>query len=98
VPDNDEGTGLLRYSIVHLGSGLAVFGCVTSRCTVHVHLAVAMMGASGIDWTQPPTVLATEPIEVFRRFLLETLGLCLDPETAQAIPCLGDLLGPGAAA
>jgi hypothetical protein len=26
VPDNDDGTGLSRYSVVHLGSGLAVFG------------------------------------------------------------------------
>jgi hypothetical protein len=98
VPDNDDGTGLLRYSVVHLGSGLAVFGCVTGRCAVHVQRAIALMALSGIDWTQSPDDLVTRPIEVVRRFLLETLGLCFDPETAQAVPCLGDLLGPGAAA
>jgi hypothetical protein len=90
VPDSDDGTGLLRYSVVHLGSGLAVFGCVTSRCAVHVQQAVALMGASGIDWTQPPAVLAAQPVEVVRHFLLDSLGLCFDPETAQAINCLGD--------
>ena len=90
VPDRDDGTGLLRYSVVHLGCGLAVFGCVTGRCAVHVQLAVVLMGASGFDWTQSPTVLAAQPVEVVRRFLLETLPLCFDPETAQAIRCLGD--------
>lgn len=100
VPDTDDGTGLSRYSVVHLGSGLAVFGCVTARCAVHVQLAVVLMGATGFDWTQPPTVLATQPVEVVRRFLLETLGLCFDPETAQAVHCLGDpaTAAPGAAA
>ncbi len=90
VPDPDDGTGLWRYSIVHLGSGMAVFGCVTSRCSTHVHQAVALMGASGIDWTQPPAVLTAQPLETVRRFLLDTLGLCFDPETARAIHCLGD--------
>ncbi|HEY0002864.1 MAG TPA: hypothetical protein VGB74_20590, partial [Actinoplanes sp.] len=90
VPDNDDGTGLFRYSVVHLGSGLAVFGCVTSRCATHVHQAVALMGASGIDWTQPPPILTAQPLEVVRRFLLDSLGLCFDPETARAIRCLGD--------
>jgi hypothetical protein len=56
------------------------------------------MAASGIDWTQSPAVLAAQPVEVVRRFLLDSLGLCFDPETALAAPCLGDLLGSGAAA
>jgi hypothetical protein len=98
VPDSDDGTGLSRYSVVHLASGLAVFGCVTSRCAVHVQLAIVLMGASGFDWTQSPAVLAAQPVEVVRRFLLETLGRCFDPETTRAVPCLGDLFGSGASA
>lgn len=90
VPDNDDGTGLRRYSVVHLGSGLAVFGCVTGRCAAHVQRAVAFMALSGIDWTQPPALLTAEPIEAVRQFLLDSIPLCLDPETAQAIACLGD--------
>ena len=92
VPDTDDGTGLYRYSVVHLGSGLAVFGCVTSRCAVHVQQAVALMGASGIDWTQPATALATEPIEAVRQSLLDSLGLCFDPETGRAVVCLSEWL------
>jgi hypothetical protein len=90
VPDNDDGTGLSRYSVVHLGSGLAVFGCVTSRCAVHVQRGIVLMALSGIDWTQSPDVLATQPVEVVRRFLLDSLPLCFDPETARSIRCLGD--------
>jgi hypothetical protein len=97
LPDSDDGTGLLRYSVVHLASGLAVFDCVTRRCAVHVQLAVVLMGASGFDWTQPPAVLATQPVEVVRRFLLETLGPCSDPQTAPATRCLGDPPTAGAA-
>jgi hypothetical protein len=91
VPDINDGTGLLRYSIVHLGSGLAVFGCVTARCSEHVHQAVTAMGASGIDWQQPAATLKTDQrLDAVRRALLTDLVLCFDPETAKAIRCLGD--------
>jgi hypothetical protein len=112
VPDPDDGTGLLRYSVVHLGSGLAVFGCVTSRCATHTQRAIALMALSGIDWTQPAALLTEQPIRptwqflldsyeprfdpeatqigALRRFLLDALPLCFDPETAKAVRCLGD--------
>lgn len=83
VPDLDDGTGLLRYSVVHLGSGLAVFGCVTSRCAAHTHRAIALMALSGIDWTQPAAVLAEQPIRPIWQLLLDSYGLSFDPEATQ---------------
>ena len=93
VPDIDDGTGLRRYSVVHLGSGLAVCGAVTARCGVHVQQAIAVMASSGIDWGQPTVVLgADERLAVLRWDLLDELGLCFDPETGRAVACLGEWL------
>lgn len=83
VPDPDDGTGLLRYSVVHLGSGLAVFGCVTGRCSAHAHRAIALMALSGIDWTQPPAALREQPIEATWQFLLDSYWLRSEPEATQ---------------
>jgi hypothetical protein len=93
VPDSDDGTGLSRYSIVHLGSGLAVFGAVTARCGAHVREALDVMRSSGLDWEQPAVVLsADERLGVLRRDLLDELGLCFDPETGRAVVCLSEWL------
>lgn len=93
VPDVDDGTGLRRYSVVHLGSGLAVCGAVTARCGAHVHQAVEMMAACGIDWEQPTIVLSADGrLAVLRGDLLDELGLCFDPETGRAVACLSEWL------
>ncbi len=97
VPDPDDGTGLRRYSVVHLASGLAVFGCVTSRCSIHVQQAAGLLHVTGIDWQQPAATLTTTAnLGPVRRRVLDTFGLCFDPETARATPCLGEWFGTGA--
>ena len=93
APDIDDGTGLRRYSVVHLGSGLAVFGAVTARCGVHVQQATEVMAASGIDWHQPATTVTADPrLAVLRNDILDEFGLCFDPETGRAVVCLSEWL------
>ena len=96
--EDDDGTGLARFSIVHAGTGHNICGPAANRCATHLDQAVRIVADTGIDWTRSGRDCGADPgMPVLHAKLLAELGLCFDPVSGYNQMCDGDLNPPRAA-
>ncbi len=86
-PSPTDGTGLKRFDIVHESTGRVLCGPAGDRCPEHLDQALALVAATGIDWTLPDPATPNADTCLTMRASLLALDLCFDPETGRFRAC-----------